>query len=134
MVPPITKQYLDGIALEDFFKPILEDIHSKTFIKTTKRFECIDFVNPDLDVELKTRNYPSTDFSSWLLPVCKTIKAEKENKETYFYYFWKTDKKLFRMKYSKELFDTFVREYPFFNPKQEHFFIPANCWEFVGVY
>lgn len=87
----------------------------------------------DLNIELKSRVGISTAYPDWLLPVCKATKAERSDKPTYFYYFWKTDNKLFKLKYDKELFDTFKRQFPFFNRNQEHFYIPADAWEYVGV-
>lgn len=86
-----------------------------------------------MNIELKSRVGKSTDYPDWLLPVCKAKKAEQSENATYFYYFWKADNKLYRLLYDPLLFKSFRKEYPFFNRNQEHYYIPAGDWEYVGV-
>lgn len=128
----ITARHTFGWNKETQLKPILESLHNLTFIKTYNRYDCIDFTNPSLNVELKSRVGASTTYPSWLLPVIKARKAETSTAPTVFYYYWTTDSKLFKLNYDKELFSKFRREYPPYNPTQEHFFIDAEEWEYVG--
>jgi hypothetical protein len=128
----ITARHTFGWKKEEQLKPILESLHNLSFIKTYNRYDCIDFINPTLNVELKSRVGSSTDYPTWLLPVIKANKAEREPNPTVFYYYWTTDSTLWKLNYNKELFNTFRREFPSFNQYQEHFFIDADEWEYVG--
>jgi len=128
----ITARHTFGWKKEEQLKPILETLHNLTFIKTEARYDCIDFKNPNLNVELKSRVGHSNTYSTWLLPVIKATKADREVAPTVFYYYWTGDSTLWKLNYNKELFSKFRREYPPFNEYQEHFFIDAEEWEYVG--
>ena len=129
----ITARHTFGWDKETLLNPILEELHDLSFIKTSNRYDCIDFINPNLNVELKSRVGASTTYSTWLLPTIKAKKADKSPAPTVFYYYWTADNKLFKLNYDKERFSQFRREYPPYNPTQEHFFIDAEEWEYVGV-
>jgi hypothetical protein len=127
-----SEKYAFGIGFETLLKPRLEQLHNITLIKTEKRFDTIDFYNSTLNIELKSRVGVSTQYKTWLIPVCKVARAEKDKpKDTFFYYYWTGDKTLWRLKYDKTLFDTFHKEYPFYNPRQEHYFIPAEQFVYI---
>lgn len=129
----ITARHTLGWSYEEKLKPVFEELHNMTFIKTTKRYDSIDFQNPNLNLELKTRVGLSTQYPDWLLPAVKLTRAELDLpiRPTYFYYYWTGDKKLFRLKYDTTTFSTYRKEYPFYNPKQLHVYIPATEWEYI---
>ena len=76
---------------------------------------------------------PLFGFSIRYRQISRNHKQIKPGISLYFYYFWKTDNKLYKLKYDTKLFDTFRKEYPFFNRNQEHFYIPADDWDYIGV-
>lgn len=129
----ITSRHVMGWNSEEILKSTFERIHNMKIIKTVKRYDTIDFINPNLNIELKSRVGTKDTYPDWLLPVIKAKRAESDIKErpTIFYYYWTGDNTLFKLDYNKERFDTYRKEYPHFNPKQETYYIPASEWTYV---
>lgn len=138
----ISNRHTFGWKMEERLRPLFEKILQEPLVKTANRYNSIDFKGDYWTVEVKARpkidergNYQdSHTYSEWLLPTCKEtagINMEGQNRELIFFYYWEGDNSLWYLKYNKDQFATFRREYPPFNPTQEHFYIPKEYFEKV---
>jgi hypothetical protein len=138
---PITQRHLFGWKCEKILHPILEEVLGEKLVKTSNRFNSIDFKGDYWRPELKSR--PKTDergkaqdsntYSEWLVPTCKERLAETlQDGEVVFFYFWEGDNSLWYIPYSKDTFSSIKRNVPWFS-SQEHFWIPKELFERLDV-
>ena len=90
---PYNKQ---GDAYEDLLKPRLEKFLQQPLIKSDNRYSHYDFITENgIHVELKSRNYKSSDFNTTMLSKSKydyILKQKELDVVTYvFVYFIKND-------------------------------------------
>ena len=93
-----------------------------------------DWVSDNRLVELKSRTgkYNSTSFKTWWIPVCKFENLGGKN--IAIFYYWDSDKTLWRLKYSPERIAEYDTDYPwdgYAASKQLHYAIPASDFELV---
>lgn len=142
MIAPITKRHMFGWACEKILHPILEKVLQEPLVKTSNRFNNIDFRGAYWLPELKSR--PSIDergnkqdsksYLSWLVPTCKETIAKNlgDTGELIFFYFWQGDNTLWYCKYDEALFSKIQRDIPVFS-NQEHFWIPREYFTQVKI-
>lgn len=140
--PPITQRHIFGWKCEKVLHPILEEVLEEPLVKSSNRFNTIDFKGAYWKPELKSRpavdergrHQDSTTYSEWLVPTCKEALAKSLNGEgeVVFFYFWEGDNTLWYISYDSEVFKTIRRETPFWT-SQEHFFIPRELFTQVEV-
>lgn len=120
-----------GLANEARLLPTLQSIIGEPLTRTSQRYDTFDFSSPNYDVELKCRSdsFTADSYDTWLMPVCKANKASLSKKRTAFFYYFNSTNELYRLDFNPELFTTFQRNIPPWNKdKQEHFYIPRECW------
>ena len=93
-----------------------------------------DWVSENWMVELKSRTgkYTSTSFKTWWIPVCKFINLG--GKQLAVFYYWDSDKTLWRLKYSPERVAEYETDFPwdgYAQSKQLHYAIPASDFELI---
>lgn len=129
------KRKLQGQQGEALVKPILEQYLGEILTKTEKENDTLDFFTETRWIELKRRlpPYSSTDKyfeQGALIPFCKIIRALEEEKPTYFYYYFDTDKSLWELQFQPELLDLY---HPFVprghQTAQPHVAIPKKHWK-----
>ena len=82
-----------GDAYEELLKPRLEKFFNTMLIKSDNRYSHYDFItqNEDIMIELKARNYMSTDFKTTLISKKKMNYINQQPKFYIFIYFIKND-------------------------------------------
>ena len=139
MIKPysITKE-LGRLGEEEIF-PLLEQFLDEPITHTAKENDTLDGESESYWVELKCRQPPyKSDApilrSGWLLPECKIVRASKESKPTYFFYYFVADDTLWYYKYNPEDFKTLTPKPFHFHPrKQTHYWVPPSLWTQIPV-
>ena len=82
-----------GDKYEELLKPRLEKFLKQPLIKSDNRYSHYDYItqNDDIMIELKSRNYLSTDFNTTLISKKKMNYITKQPKFYVFIYFIKND-------------------------------------------
>jgi hypothetical protein len=135
---PITPLHRWGWGNEKMLKPRLELELGQQLEKTPGRFDVIDFVGKDVQVELKCRQQfdkqsrvvTSKTHNNWVLPSSKIEAARKSTLKTVFFYYWRGDDSLWRLDYEKVDWSQIEEGIPPWHTAP-HFYVPANLWRRV---
>jgi len=129
-----TKQDVGKEAVQ-IVLPIIEAHLGETFTATKERYNTLDLYSNSFWVEVKSRcppyfpEHPKLQ-EGWLLPACKIERAKKEEKETYFFYFFWMDQSLWKYKFKQEDFLHLEPKRAWPSP-QMHYCLPQSLWEKV---
>ncbi len=129
----ITQRHLFGWKCEKYLHPILEEILDEPLVKTSNRYNTLDFKGAYWRPELKSRPkydergkyQDSNTYESWLVPTCKGV--ELDNGQVIFFYFWEGDNTLWYCSYSQDSFKDVFRAIPPWS-HQEHYWIPKEMF------
>jgi len=131
----ITNKHTWGWNMEKILHPYLEEVLEEPLVKSSGRFDVIDFVGSHWMAELKCRPsisergkpQNSDSFSTWYLPTSK--ESIDIPGELCFFYYWEQDNSLWYIIYDKELFASFMKEKLWFHPtRQEHWYVPKSAF------
>jgi len=126
-----TKQQVgqDAVAL---VLPIIQEHLGEVFTATKERYNTLDLYSKSYWVEVKSRcppyfpEHPKLQ-DGWLIPECKIERAKKEEKETYFFYFFWMDNSLWKYKFDPKDFQDLVAKRAYPSP-QMHYCVPQHLW------
>jgi hypothetical protein len=115
--------------------PIIEKHLGEIFTATKERFNTLDLYSTSFLVEVKSRcppyypGHPKLQ-EGWLIPACKIERSKKEEKQTYFFYFFWMDQSLWKYKFNQADFLDLVPKRAYPSP-QMHYSVPLHLWESV---
>ena len=126
-----------GLPLEQTLKPVLEKCVGSALVKTASTTDTADFCYEGGYAELKCRrpHHQKEDYACWVFPVDKVLKGIVEEKPVRIFYYWDSDKSLYYIDYSENLFfDSKKIPEPDYFPgsSQKHFWIPQYLWKRVN--
>ena len=121
------EQYNFGKQKETELLPVIEKALGESVIPTVNRYNKVDFVSENYNIEVKSRTGYSTAFNTWLVPVNK---FKDQTKKLAIIYHWSKDNSNWLYIFDPNDVNAFiVGEGP--NSRQEHYNIPKHFFNLI---